>query len=181
MKYAYETLLRLYPDSYRVVFGPEMTSVFEQATEDLQSRGVFSYGRFLWTEFIGLIAGAFAMWTDDYMSRSRRKLSGQFVISLVGGAAITIFFHNFFYVAMTRLHIPAEAPTTYPVTSDVMLPVIMAGSVLTFFSVLCAAFVWNMRMIGNRSGRMKPIWMPGRTASSLPARRAACSRRRPHL
>ncbi len=55
-------------------------------------------------------------------------------------------------------------------TSDVMLPLILAGGILLFISVFSVAFVWNMRMIGNRSGRMKPIWMPGRGVSSRPAR-----------
>jgi hypothetical protein len=178
MKYAYETLLRLYPDSYRLVFGQEMTSVFALATEELQPRGVLSYTRFLWMEFFGLIAGAFAMWTDEYMSRSRRKLSGQFIASLVGGAAITVFFHNFFYIAMSRPRpVSAQAPVAPPITTSLMLPLIMAGGVLLFFSVFSVAFVWNMRMIGNRSGRLKPIWMPGRAVSSRPARGAARVRR----
>lgn len=59
MRYAYETLLRLYPDSYRVVFGPEMASVFEQATRDYRPRGFARYTGFLWNECFGLIAGAF--------------------------------------------------------------------------------------------------------------------------
>lgn len=171
MKYAYATLLRLYPYSYRMVFGPEMTSVFEQATEEFQPRGAFSYARFLCTEFFGLFAGAFAIWTEDYMSRSRRRLSGQFLISLVAGMAITIFLHRFFYMAMSRPpHVRANIPATHPIDSDVRLPLILAVGILVFLSVFSVAFVWNMRMIGNRSGRMKPIWMPGRVVNRRPVR-----------
>lgn len=164
MRYAYEALLRLYPGSYRADFGPEMTSVFEQATGDHRPRGFLAYARFLSTEFLGLVTGAIAMWTDEYMERSRRRVSAQFLISLLAGAAITLFFQNFFYVhiAQTR-SVATEAWEAPPTMSELMLPLIIAGGVLVFISVFSVAFVWNMRIIGNRTGRLKPIWMPGGT------------------
>ena len=175
MRYAYETLLRLYPDSYRMVFGQEMTLVFEQATEDYQPRGVLSYIAFLCTEFFSLIVGAFSMWIEEYMSRSRRKLSVPFLISLLAGAAITAFFQGFFYTGISHhkgvWKTATETPQTTP---ELMLPLIIAGGVLLFISVFSVAFVWNMRIIGNRSGRLKPIWMPGRIPRST--RRSARSR-----
>ncbi len=80
MRHAYEALLRLYPTPYREIFGQEMASVFQQASEDYQPRGFFACLAFLWSEFSGLIAGGFFAWTDEYMSRSRRRLSASFVI-----------------------------------------------------------------------------------------------------
>ena len=179
MRYAYEALLRLYPSGYRLVFAQEMTSVFEQAADDHQPRGFLTYIRFLASEFLGLLTGAFRMWADEYMERSRRRISVSFLISLLAGAAITLFFQGSFYRGMSQLrHVPMQAPGATPVTSDVMLPLIIAGGVLLFISVFSVAFVWNLRMIGNRSGRMKPIWMPGRAVSSRPARREPRVRQR---
>jgi hypothetical protein len=161
MRYAYETLLRLYPSGYRLVFAQEMTSVFEQAAGDCQPRGLLAYTGFLLTEFIGLLAGAFSMWANGYLERSRRRVSASFLISLLAGAAITLFFQSFFYMGMIH-HKAASAPSreTPQTTPDLMLPLIMAGGVLLFISVFSVAFVWNMRIIGNRAGRLKPIWMP---------------------
>ena len=102
MRYAYEALLRLYPSRFRLVFAEEMTSVFEQATCDCQPRGFLSYVGFLLTEFFGLLSGAFSVWTDEYMERSRRRVSAQFLISLIAGAAITLFFQSFFYIHIAR-------------------------------------------------------------------------------
>ena len=179
MRHAYEALLRLYPNGYRLVFAQEMTSVFEQAAGDYQPRGFLSYLAFLRSEFCGLIAGAFFAWTDEYMLRSRRRLNAPFLISLLAGAAITMFFQGSFYRGMSQLrHIPAQAPDAPPITSDVMLPLIIAGGILLFLSVFSVAFVWNMRMIGNRSGRLKPIWMPGKAVNPRPVRRAVRARER---
>ncbi len=75
MKYAYGALLRLYPGGYRLMFAQEMTSVFEQAAGDYQPRGFVTYMRFLASEFSGLLTGAFAMWAEEYVERSRRRVS----------------------------------------------------------------------------------------------------------
>jgi fructose-specific phosphotransferase system IIC component len=177
MRYAYEALLRLYPSGYRLAFAQEMTSVFEQAAGDCQPRGFLAYVGFLGAEFLGLLAGAFSMWTDEYMERSRRRVSASFLISLLAGAAITVFFQGSFYSGVIQpRRIPVQTSEVPPITSDLMLPLVLAGGILLFLSVFCAAFVWNMRMIGNRSGRLKPIWMPGRAVNPRPARRAARSR-----
>ena len=167
MRYAYETLLRLYPNSYRAIFGKEMTSVFELATGDYRRHGLATYARFLCTELLGLLTGAFAMWTDEYISRSRRRPCTPFLISLLAGAAITVVFQGGFYLGMGQhktTHAPA--PQTPQTTPDLLLPLVIAGGVLVFISVFSAAFVWNMRIIGNRTGRLKPIWMPGTAASA---------------
>jgi fructose-specific phosphotransferase system IIC component len=180
MRHAYEALLRFYPSSYRMVFAQEMTSVFEQAAVDCQPRGFLAYAGFLSTEFAGLLAGAFSMWADEYMARSsRRRVSPSFLLSLLAGAAITLFFQGTFYRGMSGVRrLPIQPHDAPPVTPDVMLPLMIAGGVLIFISVFSVAFVWNMRMIGNRSGRMKPIWMPSRAASSRPPRRAPRVRER---
>jgi fructose-specific phosphotransferase system IIC component len=178
MRYAYGALLRLYPNGYRLVFEQEMTSVFEQASGDYQPRGLVAYARFLSTEFAGLLAGAFSMWLDEYMERSRRRVSVSFLISLLAGAAITVFFQSFFYSHVGQHNsVGVQSSGAPPVSSDMMLPLIIAGGILLFISVFSVAFVWNMRMIGNRSGRLKPIWMPGRTVDPRP-RRAGRSRER---
>jgi hypothetical protein len=171
MRYAYEALLRLYPSRFRLVFAEEMTSVFEQAACDCQPRGLLAYGGFLSTEFFGLLAGAFATWTDEYMERSRRRLNAPFLISLLAGAAVTAFFQSGFYMGMAHTAVIASSPETPPVTRDLMLPLIMAGGILVFIAVFSVAFVWNMRIIGNRAGRLKPIWMPGRAANARITRR----------
>lgn len=172
MRFAYETLLQLYPNSYRAVFGREMASVFAQATADYQPRGFLSYSAFLWTEFAGLIAGAFCMWTDEYMLRSRRRLRMPFLLSLLAGAAITAFFQGSFYSRINE-HDSVWTPVreSPPLTPDLMLPLILAGGTLLFISLFSLAFVWNMRVIGTRAGRLKPIWMPGRIPNVRTARR----------
>jgi len=172
MRYAYETLLRLYPDSYRAVFGQEMTAVFEEATGDYQPRGFLSYMGFLRAELFGLLSGAFAMWADEYLERSRRRLSRPFLISLLAGAAVTAFFQSGFYMGMAHTAVIASSPETPQMTPDLMLPlVVMAGGALLFSAVFSVAFVWNMRIIGNRAGRLKPIWMPGRAPNARITRR----------
>jgi hypothetical protein len=172
MRYAYEALLRLYPSRFRLVFAEEMTSVFEQAADDCQPRGFLAYTGFLLTEFIGLLAGAFATWTDEYMLRSCRRISVQFLISLLAGAAVTAFFQSGFYMGMAHTAVIASSPETPPMTPDLMLPlVVMAGGALLFIAVFSVAFVWNMRIIGNRAGRLKPIWMPGGAANARITRR----------
>jgi hypothetical protein len=172
MRYAYETLLRLYPTCWRTAFGQEMASVFEQAAGDHQPRGFLAYAAFLRTEFSGLIAGAFVAWTDEYLLRSRRRLNAPFVISLFAGAAITAFCQGCFY-ARSGQHESVWGPVrdTPPLTSDLTAPLLLAGGTLLFISLFSMAFVWNMRTIGIRAGRLKPIWMPGRAANARITRR----------
>jgi hypothetical protein len=105
------------------------------------------------------------MWTDEYMERSRRRVSASFLISLLAGAAITAVFQGGFYLGMGQHRaIRASTPQTPQLTPDLMLPLVIAGGVLVFISVFSVAFVWNMRIIGNRAGRLKPIWMPAPSA-----------------
>jgi hypothetical protein len=172
MRHAYEKFLWLYPSSWRVVFGQEMATVFEQASGDHQPRGFLAYIVFLWNEFSGLIAGAFSAWTDEYMLRSERRVTLPFLVSIVAGTVITAFFQWFFYAHVgAHNSVTAPQPDTLQVSSDYVLPLIMAGGVLLFISLFSAAFVWNMRVIGTRAGRLKPIWMPGRAANARTARR----------
>jgi hypothetical protein len=172
MKYAYEALLRLYPSRFRLVFAEEMTSVFEQVAGDCQPRGFLAYAGFLSTEFFGLLAGAFAIWTDEYMERTRRRVSARFLISLLAGAAITLFCQSFFYIHVgEHRSVSAQARETPQSMQDLMVPLIMAGGVLLFIGVFCVAFVWNMRIVGNRTRRLKPIWMPGSISNARITRR----------
>lgn len=141
MRRAYEALLGMYPAFYREVFGHEMTAFFEQAQADRSSRGPFEYCTFLLAEMAGLIAGAFSAWSEEYISRPREKLVFSYWFSIAGGVAITVFFQGFF----------------------LRLWFLCFGSVgvLLFLSLFSLAFVWNMRIVGNQAGRLKPIWMPG--------------------
>lgn len=142
-RYAYRTLLRLYPAPYRTMFGAEMVWVFEQASEACRSRGFIARFTFLCSEYAGLCAGAFSAWTGEYVPRPRPRLTVQFVISILAGAAITAFFQTFVYTGLTRpskLH--PRTPAISPTPHDLMLPMIMAGVVLVFVSVFSVAFVW---------------------------------------
>ncbi len=58
MKRIFSLLLRLYPRDYRVEFGSEMTSTFEQAASDRRRRGRTALLRFLIVETAGALAGA---------------------------------------------------------------------------------------------------------------------------
>jgi hypothetical protein len=170
MIYAYEALLRLYPAPFRNVFGREMAAVFSQATDEVRSRGLLHYLAFLCAEFAGLFTGAFAMWTGEGLSRAHRRFNAAFLISLIGGTALTAFTQGCFYrgigdsmarrqalradaamMAMPGAHVPV----------DVALVIVLAGGALIFIGVMSFAFVWNMRSMAGRAGRLKPIWMPG--------------------
>ncbi|HVY94803.1 MAG TPA: hypothetical protein VHA14_18700 [Bryobacteraceae bacterium] len=162
MKTAYAALLRLYPATWREIFGQEMTAVFEEVEADRRSHGFLDYCVFLLVELSGLLRGAFSTWGDEYMARSRRKLALDYWAALLVGAAITAFFQAGFYGQITRIRVLREPqpPPPQP-TPEYYLPLLIAGGVLLLISVFSIAFVWNMRIIGNRMGRLKPIWMPG--------------------
>jgi hypothetical protein len=187
MRTAYAALLRLYPATWREVFGQEMTAVFEDVEADHRSRGFVDYCLFLLTELGGLLRGAFSTWGDEYMARTRRKLALDYWASILAGSAIATFFHSMFYAQMTRVHIyrPAVPALTEP-AQDFYVPMLLAGGVLVLISVFSIAFVWNMRIIGNRMGRLKPIWMPGGENARIARRDQAlhrntgCSRRELH-
>jgi hypothetical protein len=174
MRYAYQNFLRLYPAPYRTRFGQEMADVFEEAAGDHRARGILAYWEFLIHEFAGVLAGAFAQWTGEYADLARRRMSAPFLLSIAAGTAITAFFQGSFYNGIGGLgRIPA-APRTPDVAQpqpDFLIPVVLACACLLFISVFSVAFVWNMRIIGNRAGRMKPIWMPGREEHARIAKR----------
>lgn len=54
---AYETLLRLYPERHRRLFGREMPTVFKEAAEERRSRGLPAFIAFLLRETAGLLVG----------------------------------------------------------------------------------------------------------------------------
>ena len=54
----YRSLLCLYPPAYRSEFGPEMTSVFVQAMQDMREQSLLRRGFFYAREACGLISGA---------------------------------------------------------------------------------------------------------------------------
>ncbi|HVW09412.1 MAG TPA: hypothetical protein VHC90_12560 [Bryobacteraceae bacterium] len=162
MRTAYAALLRLYPATWREVFGQEMTAVFEEVEADHRSRGFLDYCLFLIWELGGLLRGAFSTWGEEYMSRARRKLALDYWASILAGSAIAMFFHGMFYSQMTRIYPYRPAlPSVSESAGDFVVPMLLAGGVLILISVFSIAFVWNMRIIGNRMGRLKPIWMPG--------------------
>jgi hypothetical protein len=161
MKAAYATLLRLYPAPFREVFASEMAEVFEEVQADRRSRGIFEYIVFLFLELAGTIGGAVRMWSEGLIERSRRRRVVSYWVSIAAGVAITIFFQGFFYGHVgnpSLLMSPdREVPATVPVA---LVPLLLAGGILILLSVLSIAFVLNMRIVGNRAGRLKPIWMP---------------------
>ena len=172
MRSAYEMLLLLYPPPFRAMFGREMALVFEQASGACRSRGLLAFAGFLCAEFAGLVAGAFSTWTDEYMLRSRRRLSIPFLVSLAAGAAFAALTQGCFVFHIGRHEFirqeVAEAPVVVPDRVAVML---LAGGSLLFVSLFSMAFVWNMRIVGIRAGRLKPIWMPGRATHARTAKR----------
>jgi hypothetical protein len=162
MRLAYAALLRLYPATWREVFGREMTAVFDEAQADCRARGLAGYCLFLLAELGGLLRGAFFSWGEEYMLRVRRKLLLSYWASILAGAAVTAFFQLGFYNQMEKMH---DYHPAYPHVADpaqnFYLPMVIAGGVLVLIGVFSIAFVWNMRIIGNRAGRLKPVWMPG--------------------
>jgi hypothetical protein len=172
MKHAFETFLLLYPAPYRNAFGREMAAVFAEAASDYAPRGFMAYLAFLFAEFFGVIMGAFSVWTEEYMLRSRRRLTVPFVFSVIAGTAITLLYQGCFYAHMPKLRSgPRPVPETPIQMTDSAIPLVMIGGALLFISVFSMAFVWNMRTIGTRAGRLKPIWMPGRYRNARTTKR----------
>jgi len=162
MRTAYAALLRLYPETWREIFGREMTAVFDEAQADSRARGIRDYCLFLPGELGGLLRGAFFAWGEEYMLRTRQKFLFTYWASILAGAAVTAFFQLGFYSQMEKLHSYQSAyPHVAEPAENLYVPMLMAGGVLVLLGVLSIAFVWNMRIIGNRAGRLKPIWMPG--------------------
>ena len=161
MRSAYSALLRLYPAPYREVFGGEMAAVFDEARAERRSHGLTDYMAFLVAELAGLLTGAFSTWGAEFVERSRQKLLISYWFSIAAGVVVTTFFQGFFCRDIGRIcgrcSSGAELP---PVVPDNVVPLLVAGGVLVLLSVFSLAFVWNMRIIGNRAGRMNPIWMP---------------------
>ncbi len=160
MRIAYAALLRLYPAPFREVFAREMAEVFEEVRADRRARGFFEYLVFLFSEIAGTIGGAFWMWSTGFIERSRRKLVISYWVSIAAGVAITMFFQGFFYAHVGDVEVLASPAHEAPMVPVAFVPLLLAGGVLLLLSVFSIAFVWNMRMIGNRTGRLKPIWMP---------------------
>jgi len=169
MIYAYEALLRLYPATFRNVFGREMAAVFSRAKSDQRSRGLFRYLAFVCAEFVGLFAGAFAMWSGEGLSRAHRRFNAAFVISLLGGAVLTALNQSCFYIGAGRgmkrqAHRDDAVALAMPGAHhpvSVVFVMVLAGGALVFIGVMSFAFVWNMRSMAARAGRLKPMWMPG--------------------
>jgi hypothetical protein len=161
MKIAYAALLRLYPAPFREVFAREMADVFEEVGADRRARGFFEYIAFLFSEIAGTLGGAFRMWSAGLIERSRRRLVISYWVSIAAGVAITAFFQGILYTNMTRTRFAVVGDRPLPAVVPVsFLALLIAACLLVFLGVFSIAVVWNMRMIGNRAGRLKPIWMP---------------------
>src|SRR5262249_31988363 len=126
-------------------------------------------------EFAGLVSGAFSAWSGDLTGRTgkRRGLTKSFAIAMVAGGALTAFFQNFFYMGLPK-HLGNYRPapgqdSQFPL--EITGLVILISSCLIFISLSPAGFVLNMRIIGNRAGRLKQIWMPGRANNARVAGR----------
>src|SRR5512135_2507612 len=92
----YAALLRLYPNSFRVIFGEEMRAVFADALLDAGRAGRFSVARLLWREVLELPMSIMA---EHWQERSRRNMdwnsleSGRFrPVSGLGIVAVLIPF-----------------------------------------------------------------------------------------
>lgn len=167
MRVAYAALLRLYPAPFRDVFASEMAEVFDSVQADRRARGFFEFVSFILAEMAGVIGGAFWMWSAGMIGRSRRRFVRSYWTSIAAGAAITAFFHWFFYSAMTTPRFATVVDHPLPSVMSVnVVALLIAGGILIFLAVFSIAFVWNMRIIGNRAGRLKPIWMPAGDARS---------------
>ncbi len=62
MKRAYELLLILYPRAHRAEFSDEMRQVFDAVAAERREQGRAAYLGFVWSEIMGLIAGAARAW-----------------------------------------------------------------------------------------------------------------------
>lgn len=75
MKRTYDFLLRLYPRDYRAMFATEMSSAFEEASQDRRRCGQGAYARFGFAELMALTIGAGLEWiaklTTDSSVRGR--------------------------------------------------------------------------------------------------------------
>ena len=69
MKRVYGAFLRLYPQEYRNLFGPEVLSVFAQAAREHRARGLGVWVWFLITELSGAVASAAGHWIDRLSAR----------------------------------------------------------------------------------------------------------------
>lgn len=173
MRSAYMALLRLYPAPWRQEFGSEMAAVFEQAQADCRARGALDYCAFLFAELTGLIAGACSAWREGYLVRPRGRLVVSYWISIAAGVAITILFQGAFYSGIGQAHLFQTQRQDLPiVTPEYFVPLLLAGGILLLISVFSIAFVWNMRIVGNRSGRLNPIWMPPAANRRISGQRA---------
>jgi hypothetical protein len=154
MRYAYETLLHLYPDSYRAVFGQEMASVFEQATSDYPPRRFLAYLAFVYSEFSGLIAGAFSMRAGEFVLRTRSRLNVPFAVSLFLGSATAALTQGCVLNQIGHLgrHELARAQilNVPQGTPDPEALFALAGGTLVFLSLFSGAFVWNLRNLRRR-------------------------------
>lgn len=62
MRRTYKFILLLYPRGYRDQFAEEMTSVFEEASQESRAQGWAWHVRFAFAEIAGLIGGAAGAW-----------------------------------------------------------------------------------------------------------------------
>jgi hypothetical protein len=148
MRRVYQTMLRLYPQWYRALYGCEMADVFEQALGDGDANGFLGYAAFLWHEFAGVFAAALAIRTGEYILRAR-----PFAISLASGAAVAAFAQTLLFsnCGIGRYWpLDAQIAETPQTPADFALPFLLTGTCLILIFVLSAAFVWNMRNIRKR-------------------------------
>ncbi len=173
MRFTYEVLLSLYPASWVVQFGREMSGVFEQAARDYRSRGLVALWTFLMMEFGGLIVGAVAEWSGEGAKRARDR-SKTVAIALTAAVAAVIAWGLQGGIYQLTLHRKAHvfAPRVEPLQPQLGLLALLAliGAAIVGVSFLSLVFVWNMRKLGNRTGELRPIWMPGRAAERLSRR-----------
>ena len=58
----FQALLRLYPWDYATAFSADMTTAFDEASQEQRRRGRGPFIRFVTSEFVGLMLGAGSEW-----------------------------------------------------------------------------------------------------------------------
>jgi len=148
----YRSLLRLYPATYRDEFGPEMTSVFVQARQDIREQSLLRRGFFYIREAGGLLSGAahshlgYALGSDWPQFR-RFNMHRQFRFPRSTVALMCVILAAVTFAIEKAQHIQADR-TGAQLRTETAAPLI-----LTFIVVYVAAAVaWGILFALRRTG-----------------------------
>ena len=74
--------LRLYPSSFRKMFGGEMSDVFSEISTDAQGRGITALAELVMREIWGLLAGALS---EHWQAFSQKEAAVSDTLEIIGG------------------------------------------------------------------------------------------------